>query len=71
MRFLLASLALLIASPVLAQNEDLGTAPPVGGEVETVPTPGDGDEDGGLSVNVSFEGSLDDLQLAIPAFAAA
>ena len=70
MRFLLASLALLIASPVLAQNEDLGTAPPVGGEVETVPTPGDGDEDGGLSVNVSFEGSLDDLQLAIPAFAA-
>ena len=29
MRFLLASLALLIASPVLAQNEDLGTAPPV------------------------------------------
>lgn len=70
MRFLLASLALLIASPVLAQNEDLGTAPPVGGEVETVPTPGDGDEDVGLSVNVSFEGSLDDLQLAIPAFAA-
>ena len=70
MRFLMAAVALLLASPVLAQNEDLGTAPPVGGEVETVPTQGDGDEDGGLSVNVSFEGSLDDLQLAIPAFAA-
>ena len=70
MRFLMAAVALLLASPGLAQNEDLGTAPPVGGEVETVPTQGDGDDDGGLSVNVSFEGSLDDLQLAIPAFAA-
>ena len=69
----LALAAFLVAAPnaVLAQNEDLGAAPPVGGEVETVEAPdSSADDEGGLTGSVSFEGSLDDLSLAIPAFAA-
>ncbi|TMM46684.1 Tol-Pal system beta propeller repeat protein TolB [Qipengyuania marisflavi] len=53
----------LIAAPLAAQNQDLGQPVPEGGEVETI------EEGEGLSVNVSFEGNLDDLGIAIPGFA--
>ncbi len=68
----LACAALLAAMPntAFAQNEDLGAAPPTGGEVETVQTDGSEADEGGLTGSVSFEGSLDNLALAIPAFAA-
>ncbi len=56
--------AAILASPALAQNQDLGTPIAEGGEVETV------DEGEGLTGSVSFEGNLDDLGIAIPAFAA-
>ena len=55
--------AALIATPLSAQNQDLGEAPPEGGVIETV------DEGEGLNVSVSYEGRLDDLGIAIPAFA--
>ena len=61
--YLLATALLVIASPALAQNQDLGQPVPEGGEVETV------DEDEGLSVNVTYEGNLDNLGIAIPGFA--
>ena len=54
-------LAMLAAAPAAAQ--DLGTPPPQDGEVETVM------EDGGLTGTISFEGRLEDLGIAIPAFA--
>lgn len=65
-KLLLASLA-LIASPLVAQgqnpNQDLGERlPQDGAVVET-------DEGEGLSGSVSFEGRLEDLGIAIPAFA--
>ena len=68
----LALAALLAAVPAasFAQNEDLGSAPATGGEVETVQTDSSEADDGGLTGSVSFEGSLDDLSIAIPAFAA-
>ena len=47
--------AALIATPLVAQNQDLGEAPPEGGVIETV------DEGEGLNVSVSYEGRLDDL----------
>ena len=57
-----------IAAPLAAQttatNQDLGAPIQEGGEVETV------EESGGLTGSVSFEGNLDDLGIAIPAFAA-
>ncbi|MDG6078880.1 Tol-Pal system protein TolB [Erythrobacter litoralis] len=57
-----------VAAPLAAQstttNQDLGAPIQEGGEVETV------DEGGGLTGSVSFEGNLDDLGIAIPAFAA-
>ena len=56
-------LALMIASPLAAQNQDLGQPVPEGGEVETI------DEGEGLSGTVSFDGNLDDLGIAIPGFA--
>ena len=55
--------ALIIAAPSLAQDQDLGDQLPEGQDVETV------EEDGGLEVTVSYEGRLDDLGIAIPAFA--
>ena len=63
--FALASLALL-AAPLGAQsqnpNQDLGEKPPA--EDVVVET-----EEEGLSGSVSFEGNLEDLGIAIPAFA--
>ncbi|MEL7686851.1 Tol-Pal system beta propeller repeat protein TolB [Citromicrobium bathyomarinum] len=67
----LAALLAGMPSALFAQNEDLGAAPPVGGEVETVEMPDSAaDDEGGLTGSVSFEGSLDNLAMAIPAFAA-
>ena len=64
MKQLVLSLLMLVApAGVAAQNQDLGEPVPEGGEVETV------DEGEGLNVTVSFEGNLDDLGIAIPAFA--
>ena len=63
MKFALAALAALLAAPLAAQNQDLGETLPDGQDVETV------EEDGGLEVTVSYEGRLDDLGIAIPAFA--
>ena len=64
------SLLLIAAAPAVAQNEDLGAAPPPGGEVETVQTESSEAEEGGLTFTVTDESALDDLSLAIPAFAA-
>ena len=66
----LAALLAITPNALLAQNEDLGSAPPTGGEVQTVQTDGSEADEGGLTGSVSFEGSLDDLSIAIPAFAA-
>ena len=63
MRFALVAIAMTMAAPSLAQNQDLGEAMPEGQDVETV------EEDGGLEVTVSYEGRLDDLGIAIPSFA--
>ena len=63
MRLALVAIALTLTAPAVAQNQDLGEALPEGQAVETV------EEDGGLEVSVSFEGNLDDLGIAIPAFA--
>jgi len=59
---IIATIALL-ATPLWAQNQDLGQPVQEGGEVETVGEPE------GLSGTVSFEGNLDDLGIAIPGFA--
>jgi TolB protein len=60
-RILLTAVA-LIAAPLGAQNQDLAEKPPAEGTlVET--------EEEGLSGSVSFEGNLEDLGIAIPAFA--
>ena len=64
MKFALTAIALVLSAPLAAQNQDLGQPVAEGGEVETV------DEGEGLNVNVSYEGRLDDLGIAIPAFAA-
>jgi len=61
MRILIALLTLGLAVPASAQ--DLGAAPPPDEAVETV------DQGEGLTGTVSFRGSLDDLGVAIPAFA--
>ena len=63
MRFALVAIAMTMAAPALAQNQDLGEALPEGQDVETI------EEDGGLEVSVSYEGRLDDLGIAIPSFA--
>ncbi|OBX18001.1 Tol-Pal system beta propeller repeat protein TolB [Erythrobacter sp. QSSC1-22B] len=63
MKQLFAFAMIFIAAPLAAQNEDLGEAPPEGGAIEIV------EESEGLSGSVSFEGNLDDLGIAIPAFA--
>ena len=51
------------ASPLAAQNQDLGEPMAEGQDVETI------EEEQGLTGSVSFEGNLDDLGIAIPAFA--
>ena len=61
MRFALTFAFAFLAAPLAAQ--DLGAPPPEGGEVETI------DEGEGLTGSVSFEGNLQDLGVAIPAFA--
>ena len=61
-KLIIATLA-FAASPLAAQNQDLGEPLPEGQEVETI------EEDQGLTGSVSFEGNLDDLGIAIPAFA--
>ncbi len=63
MKQLFAFAMIFVAAPLAAQNEDLGEAPPEGGAIEIV------EESEGLSGSVSFEGNLDDLGIAIPAFA--
>ncbi len=69
MRHLLATALILVAAAPLAaqsagqsQNQDLGERLPQDGAVQTT-------EDEGLSGSVSFEGNLEDLGIAIPAFA--
>ncbi|MEZ5696934.1 MAG: Tol-Pal system beta propeller repeat protein TolB [Sphingomonadaceae bacterium] len=63
MKILAAFFALILALPAAAQ--DLGAPLPPDEAIETV---GEGEEEG-LSGSVSFEGNLDDLGIAIPAFA--
>ena len=63
MKKLIFTTLALIASPLAAQNQDLGEPMAEGQEVETI------EEEEGLSGSVSFEGNLDDLGIAIPAFA--
>lgn len=53
----------LLATPAWSQNQDLGERPPQDGAVVAT------DEEEGLSVDVSYEGNLEDLGIAIPAFA--
>ena len=61
-KLIIATLA-FAASPLAAQNQDLGEPIGEGQEVETI------EEEEGLTGSVSFEGNLDDLGIAIPAFA--
>ncbi len=70
MKLIYALSFLLVAAPAVAQNEDLGAAPPAGGEVETVQTESSEAEEGGLTFTVTDESALDNLAMAIPAFAA-
>lgn len=63
MKKLLVLTLAFASTPLLAQNQDLGQPLPEGQAVETI------EEEGGLSGSVSFEGNLDDLGIAIPAFA--
>ena len=66
-RFLLALAAALVASPALAQNQDLGEPIGEGGEVEAIAI--EGDDDGPLRGTVTDESDWKDLGIAIPAFA--
>ena len=63
MKYLLIASLALVATPLAAQDQDLGEPLPEGQAVETI------EEEGGLTGSVSFEGNLDDLGIAIPAFA--
>lgn len=56
----------LAAGPLSAQNQDLGQPIPEGGEVQTVM---EAEEEPGLTFTVTDETALDDLGIAIPAFA--
>ena len=58
---------LLVTAPLAAQ--DLATPPPTTAPVESILAEPE-EEEGGLTGSVSFEGNLDDLGIAIPAFAA-
>ena len=61
MNRLFALIVLVFSVPAIAQ--DLGAPPPPVEQVETI------DEGEGLTGSVSFEGNLEDLGIAIPAFA--
>jgi len=62
-RSLFALLFFMSAVPLGAQTQDLGERLPQDGAVQTT------DDGEGLSGSVSFEGNLEDLGIAIPAFA--
>lgn len=66
MKNLLGAALLFAAAPLMAQNQnqDLGEKLPQEGAVQTTE-----ESDEGLAVTVSFEGNLEDLGIAIPAFA--
>ena len=61
-------LALILVSPASAQNQDLGTPMGEGQDVESIAVEGD-DANGPLRGTVSDDSALDDLGIAIPAFA--
>ena len=63
MKYLMLAPLILLATPLAAQNQDLGEPIAEGQAVETI------QEEEGLTGSVSFEGNLDDLGIAIPAFA--
>ncbi|MBX7459139.1 Tol-Pal system beta propeller repeat protein TolB [Qipengyuania sp. 1NDH17] len=63
MKKLIITAIAFAAAPLAAQNQDLGEPMAEGQDVETI------EEEEGLSGSVSFEGNLDDLGIAIPAFA--
>ncbi|NVD45785.1 Tol-Pal system beta propeller repeat protein TolB [Qipengyuania atrilutea] len=72
MKHTLLAFTALIVAPLAstAYAQDLGEAPPPVQDVEqTQVEAGDDVDDGGLTGSVSFEGNLDDLGIAIPAFA--
>jgi len=58
-----------LASPLSAQNQDLGTPVAEGGEIETIGAQESDAEDGGLSFTVTDENDWADLGVAIPRFA--
>ena len=60
--------ALVLAAPVMAQNQDLGAPVGEGQAVESVQVEGN-DADAPLRGTVSDDSALDDLGIAIPAFA--
>ncbi len=66
MKKLILALAVVFAAPSMAQNQDLGTPVPEGGEVETL---GQAEEEGGLTFTVTDESDWQDLTIAIPGFA--
>ncbi|PZT90442.1 MAG: Tol-Pal system protein TolB [Citromicrobium sp.] len=66
MKQLIAFATLALAAPLAAQNEDLGQPIPEGQEVETVMQEGESE---GLTFTVTDETALEDLGIAIPAFA--
>ncbi len=61
-------LALIFASPVLAQTAGQGAAAPATPAAAPA-DPADASDDGGLSGSVTYEGAWQDLGIAIPAFA--
>ncbi len=67
--FLLGILAMLLAGPAYAQNEDLGEVLGDGGEVEAVAVEGEEEDFGPLRGTVTDESDWEDLGIAIPAFA--
>ncbi|NVE95972.1 Tol-Pal system beta propeller repeat protein TolB [Altererythrobacter lutimaris] len=66
MKKLILLVVALIASPLAAQNQDLSTPAPEGGEVETV---FEDEETGGLTGSTTDESDWQDLTIAIPGFA--
>ncbi|MGB3710898.1 MAG: Tol-Pal system beta propeller repeat protein TolB [Erythrobacter sp.] len=66
---LLTLAASLLSTSALAQNQDLGQPLVEGGEVEELAIEGDGDDAGPLRGTVTDESALQNLGIAIPAFA--
>jgi len=66
---LLTSIAVCVATPALAQDEDLDAPVGEGGEVETLSISGEDEDDGPLRGTVTDESDWQDLGIAIPAFA--